>query len=299
MIRVSDILFPPQGDLPWQEQRAQAAAFAAASPGLDPEAALRLLHRTLTPVSGRWTYLVVGKAGSSGILGALHALEFGTPLSVHVADEINANAAGHNLVAARLLSPLATQADAAGRLSRALRLTSARHPVRRLVSAFRYLCRADARGAPQFLRERLLMSILCGFDWTRDRDTPDGFVRFLDFLLAAAASDGTLSLDLHLADQSAIIRPDIYRPDVVIRLEAADAALADIAARLDRPAPAPLALRNAQPSADLAALVRQPAAVGRLSQLCDADCARFGYDPDIDAPLHPFQSGHGPEKPAS
>ncbi|MEM6739928.1 MAG: sulfotransferase family 2 domain-containing protein [Pseudomonadota bacterium] len=272
----------------WPAQRAMLARARAAHGAAfrNEEALTQWFRFILLPASGAWAFKPNGKTGTTSLLHALFELEFGVPLTVshHEPDGILEDHAVHCLAEARVFSPLTALRGAPCALDvleKALRLTIVRHPLSRALSAFRYLCRADARAVSRFLRERLRMNAITGFDWQRDPDTPDGFRRFLDFVAHELEHQASLPLDWHIGPQVLNVRPEIFQPDLVGRTEDVPAFLAEIAARLDRPLPE--RLRRAAPRNRAA--MRPPDWAGdralqaRVAQVFAADFDAFGYDP--------------------
>ena len=239
-----------------------------------------------TPASGAWAFKPNGKTGTTSTRYTLFHLECGHPLTVaqHEPDGILPDHAAHELAKARVFSLLTERRDMSDALAWLeavpLRLTTVRHPMTRAISAFRYLCKADAARVSRFLKERLRMNARVGFDWTRHPHTVDGFVRYLEFVRLELADDETMPLDSHLRPQVSNVRPDILRPHVVGRTEDLPAFFTAIAERLDRPLPAELDLapRNTTRPAgeDLAA---DPAACALVRDIFAADFEAFGYDP--------------------
>ena len=288
LMSATAILFPREAPRAWQTKHAEAEALVTsrALPGFDKRAALAFLHRILMPRSLRWSYLVVGKTGSSSVLMALHGLEFGQPLSTRTdSASLNSDAIGHHLTHAGLLRQLIEIGPPDPLLNKTLRLTSTRHPAERMISAWIYVCSANRQAHADFLQERLLMTILTGLDWDRHAGTPEGFARFLDFLLMAEDPVQGIILDLHLLPMHQVIRPELYRPHLVVRVEEMAAALTRLAEQLGRPAPQAAPRANCQPDYDAASYLQSPGIAAHLERLCAEDCRMFGYHPDPMAPL--------------
>jgi len=229
-----------------------------------------------------WAFKPNGKAGTSSVLAFLHRLEFGVPITTACDDAFNPDQIVHRLADAQLFAQLPAHpdvTDAQAALDATLRLTVVRHPAARAVSGFRYLCRAHATGAAAFTAQRLRMSVLTGFDWERDCDTADGFLRYLDWVAAEQALGGWMA-DSHFRPQVVNIRPEILQPHVVGRTEDMATFFRAVCARLDRPLPAGAEAappRNRQPGSGTALLTR--AARARIADVFAADFDAFAYDP--------------------
>lgn len=204
-----------------------------------PEHAQRLLVHVFAPASRRWVYAGNGKTGTSSTKRFLFELEFGVPLTVHLeADhDINPDAQSHMLARAGVFRPLIAMPDGLATMDKALRLTTARHPVARALSSFRYLCLSDRLKHVWLIHDRMRMNAVVGFDWRRDPDTPDGFRKFLDYARFVQAQAGTLLPDPHWCCQVDNIRPAVFKPDLVGRTERLDSFFREIAERLGSPLP--------------------------------------------------------------
>ena len=283
----SSILFPRGVTRAWQAKHTDADALVAlvGRPDFVKADALAFLHRILMPRSLQWSYLVVGKTGSSSVLMALHQLEFGHRLSARSdAGSLNADAIGRQLASAGLLSPLIEIDAPLPQLEQSLRMTSVRHPAKRLLSAWLYLGEANRRADAAFLQERLLMTIMAGIDWDRDAGTVEGFDRFLDFLLMAQDAAQGISLDLHLLPMHRVIHRHVFKPHLVMRLETLSRDISLLAQHLRQPVPETVPAANQQRKYDAAPFFASQAVQGRLIQLCSDDCKLFGYELDPDAP---------------
>lgn len=273
---------PAQG--PAQAKRLEAS-FAALGPAFESrtehDAFLNVLY---TPASGRWCFASSGKTGTTSALAMLFELEFGVPLTARVADpaDMNADAAQHRTVMAgvfRLLPQRGDVPDIPAFLASTLRIATVRHPTARAWSAFRYLCRSQALGHIQFAAERIRLCALTGFDWTRDPDRPEGFLRFLDYVETAVAHAATRMPDNHWRPQWMDIRPDVFRPDILGRCEDLRAFAAALADRLRPDAPPPaVPHRNAgdTPAPDWLARADIRA---KLAAVYARDYEDFGYEP--------------------
>ncbi len=281
------------GPPPWQRQESNLARARADYGDQFPteRALVEWFRFIMVPASGAWAFKPSGKTGTTTTLHALFELEFGVPLTVshREPDGILEEHAAHRLAEARVFSHLTGVRGARcvlKRLDATLRLTTVRHPFSRAVSGFRYLCSADAAGVSRFLRDRLRMNAVVGFDWEKHPDTVEGFLRFLDYLDHELAQQKTQPVDWHFGPQVLNVRPEIFRPHLVGKTEDLPGFFAQIAERLDRPLPEALrrpAKRNQTRAANQGVaqkMAQSSAARDRVSQLFAADFDAFGYQPD-------------------
>jgi hypothetical protein len=214
-------------------------------PGKFPtqESALDFLSDITMPASGRWAYIGNAKTGTSSTKRFLFQLEFGVPLSVSYEPriDVNTDAVSHALARSGVFRALPNIASGLNALNKSLRLATARHPVARALSSFNYLSLTDAECSPWLAIERIRMNATVGFDWTKDRYTHDGFIKFLNHLAENERRTGDVIDDPHLRPQVRNVRPDIYRPDLIGRTENLPAFFCAVAERLDTPLPDNLA----------------------------------------------------------
>ncbi|EWS66442.1 hypothetical protein Y695_00265 [Hydrogenophaga sp. T4] len=146
-----------------------------------------------TPASRRWLYAGNGKSGTTSTKRFLFELEFGIPLTVHLVAEhdINSDAQSHMLAKAGIFRPLTALPDAIKVFNTALRITTARHPVARALSSFRYLCLSDQLKHSWLVSDRMRMNAMVGFDWNRDPDTNGGFRKFLQYAELSMSTQAT------------------------------------------------------------------------------------------------------------
>lgn len=274
-------------DLPPARRAAQIEALRRAHPGsfATNDAAGQYLRRIHLPASGRWAFLNNGKAGTSSARRLLFRLEFGVPLSVawDVSDDINSDAVAHRLQGpSGILRQAAQIAEPMERLDAALRLTTVRHPLDRALSAFDYLCRSHELRHVWFVQDRLRMNALVGFDWDRHPRTAEGFARFLDYAAQIIALAGPQAVDPHWRPQIDNILPDIFRPDLVGRLEDLQGFFAEVAGRLGQALPEGEGRRpsNRQEHRSERAGLLTPANRAAIERLYAADFEWLGYAPD-------------------
>lgn len=279
-------IFAP-GELPPARRAAQFEALRAAYPDLlaGTDAAAQYLRRIHVPASLRWAFLNNGKAGTSSARRLLFQLEFGVPLTVawDVTDDINSDGVAHRLQGpSGILRQAAQIADPMARLAGALRLTTVRHPLDRALSAFDYLCRSHDLRHVWFVQDRLRMNALVGFDWDRHPRTAEGLSRFLDYVDQHAAIAGPQAIDPHWRPQIHNILPQIFRPDLIGRLEDLPTFFAAVAERLDQPLPDEGALPRSNRQelrSDRGALLT-PANRAAITRVYAADFEWLGYQGD-------------------
>lgn len=272
--------------LPPGPATAQAEAMRRAHPQDFPtaDAAAQFLRSIHMPASLRWAFLNNGKSGTSSARRLLFRLEFGVPLTAEwdVPGDINSDAVVHHLQGpAGILRPALAIPEAAARLAAALRITTVRHPLDRALSAFDYLCRSHELRHGWFAADRLRMNALVGFDWSRHPRTEQGFARFLDYVACIRAQAGAAAVDPHWRPQIENVRPALFRPDLVGRVEDMPGFFAALAARLDRPLPgdaADTASNRQHHRSDRAALLSAGNRAA-IRALYAADFDWLGYDP--------------------
>lgn len=262
----------------------QHAEFREANPELflTNEMAAAFMRSISLPASLRWAFLNNGKAATSSARRFLFRIEFGSALSVHWQPEwdINPDGVAHHLQGASgIFRSLVAIDDARGALDRALRLTTVRHPVDRVLSAFDYLCRSHELRHGWFVDDRLRMNAVLGFDWDRDPRTARGFEMFLNYVLWARDTVGWL--DPHWRPQIDNICPAAYRPQIVGRVEDMRGFFFAVADQLSQPLPEDYALAPAnrqEHRSDRSALLT-PASLALIENLYAADFDWLGYDP--------------------
>lgn len=208
----------------------------------DEKDAYGFLDYIFTPADKSWAYLPSGKTGTSSTLAFLFHLTTGHPLTAHLqqVSGMNPDQAAHELHRTQVFCSLLARGDRskpASILQETLKLATVRNPLDRAISGFRYLCQADAQGMMQFYTDRVRMSALTGFDWTRHRDTAEGFERFLDYLRIELVHHADRPVDSHFRPQVLNIRPALFQPDLLGRCEDMGAFFTAIADRLERNLP--------------------------------------------------------------
>lgn len=258
-----------------------------AHPALFPNSATarRYCGNICFPRSGRWVYQLNGKSGNSSTLALLFELEFGVPFGVKMVSPTNqhpdfalfelcrAGVFGNPLLQGLSLADF----DALP----GLRIATVRNPFTRAVSSFLYLCRSQKLGDVRFVLERLRLQAIVGFDWAQHDGTPEGFLRFLDYIRLLQTQGTPDMIDAHWLPQVQHIQPAVYRPDLIGRTEDMAGFVAALADRLGQTAPQRLAARNRTPARpDLfARFYADPAAADLVRRIYAADFETFGYDP--------------------
>lgn len=205
----------------------------------DRETALRYLNLIILPPSRRWAFISVGKSASSSALAFLFQAEYGTTLSVDVVPEtdINPEAAIHMLSDHRVFERSQrlglAAADLTGPDGPHHRLCVVRNPLARAVSGFHYLCKSNALKSRWFVGDRFRINAAFGFDWARHPGTVEGFRLFLRYIASEIETVGADRVDGHWRPQVDFIKPQVFRPTLVGRVEALPAFYATLREALD------------------------------------------------------------------
>lgn len=238
----------------------------------------------ITPASGRWAFFSSGKTGTTTVLDALFEVEFGCVCNTVIEDptDLNKDAALHRTVQAGVFRQLHLRNDVeslGGYLDRCLRIASVRHPTDRAWSSFRYLCRSARLRHGQFSMDRLRMNALVGMDWEHHAMNREGFERFLDYIRISLEAGGEMEVNNHWRPQVLDVRPDLFAPHILARLEDPGSWRRELAERLDNPAP--LSERHRNPGEDkteqLPEWFGQNSIRSRLEAVYGCDYEAFGY----------------------
>ena len=240
----------------------------------------------ITPASNRWAFKPNGKTATTLALTGLFAVEFGCLPSTGIIDptDQNANPLPHRLTGYDVFRFLLNRHDIKS-LSDALQSTcyiaTVRHPVTRCISSFRYLCASHDRSHVQFAADRTRMSALTGFNWSRDPNTVDGMMRFLDYIEISNEYSTSRLVDNHWRSQFDTIRPDLFPPDIVGRTENMREFFGELASRFNCPMPwleELLAIRmNRGAETDVSELGDDTSVKRRVAEVYRKDFDAFGY----------------------
>lgn len=251
---------------------------------------VRYLQDFISPPSGRWIFKSNGKSGTSTTLAFLFWAEFGASLTTSLieADNAHEDSLPHRLTNMNVFRFVHQRSDInwlPGYLGEATYLTTVRHPVTRLVSAFNYLCRSHDLSISQFAGDRVRLSALTGFDWTTHAGTTEGFTRFLDYIDYSLANNTSLMVESHWAPQFNTIRPDILAPTLIGKCEDFDSFFRQLADRFDLPrdiaatfAEKPRNVGTYQGRDATQDYVAAPDTRNRIRDLYAKDFEAFGYD---------------------
>ncbi|MBL4571458.1 MAG: sulfotransferase family 2 domain-containing protein [Gammaproteobacteria bacterium] len=177
-----------------------------------------------TPKSKSWAYVPCGKAGTNTVLAILFEIEFGVSLkTTFVTPENLSSEAMHQTINAGVFRALHLRSDIdsfASYFENAIKIAMVRNPTTRAWSSFRYLCKSNDVGSPQFVKERIRLTASVRFDWERDPYTKVGFAKFLDYVeLSLTNGSSGYNLDGHWRPQWYDVRPDFFRPSIVGKME--------------------------------------------------------------------------------
>lgn len=241
------------------------------------------LNAICAPFGRGWVFCSNGKSATSSAKRFLFELEFGTPLNASFVSQadINPDAVSDFLITADVFRPLSHMHDGLEVFGRALRLATVRHPEKRALSAFLYLCKSDELKHQWFLRDRLHMNALVQFDWENDTRTATGFEKFLRYIQADIQRRGAAMVNPHWRPQHATIRPEIFRPGLIGKTEALPEFFKEAADRLDRPLPGSWDSLAANVSSDRTqrdSLIT-PQARKLIENIYEQDFEHFGYQP--------------------
>jgi hypothetical protein len=246
------------------------------------KAARDFLFQAILPPSMRWCFMSVGKNASSSTLRFLFRAEFDCELTVNVTprSDINPSAQVHMLTEHRLFSRALllgiSAPDLLGAEGPQERICVVRDPFARAISAFRYLCRSHILGSRWFAFDRFRMNAVSKFNWERDVDTERGFIIFLEYVAWQIDADGPEAVNAHWQPQFTFIKPAVFNPTVIGRMEDLGCYFRTLSERLDAPFPEALPWDNRQPTApqDLRSSMRAQAI---CKEIYAADYEAFGY----------------------
>lgn len=245
-------------------------------------AAAGYLFQIILPPSMKWGYISVGKSASSSTLNYLFQAEYGCDMTAKIKPEhdINPAAALHMLVEYGIFSRALWQGMSAQDILSSKgpreRICVVRDPLARAVSGFRYLCQSHRRQSRWFARDRFRMNAVQGFDWDRHCDTPEGFELFLHYVAWQVETEGMDRVDGHWRGQKAFIKPEVFRPTIVGRMEDMSSYFKLLSDRLGTPLPAALPWENKQDTGAVDLQAYKPAQT-LVRQIYAEDYEAFGY----------------------
>ncbi|WP_299658230.1 sulfotransferase family 2 domain-containing protein [uncultured Tateyamaria sp.] len=264
-------------------QRASPEAFP------DKDAAGQFLFQIILPPSLRWSFISVGKSASTSTLHALYEAEFGHPLTADLTPlhDINPDAAIHTLpehgIFGRALHQGLSMPDLLALPQLEQRICVVRDPLERAISGFRYICKSHHLKARWFARERFEMDAAVGFDWDRHTDTVQGFERFLAFLAWQMDASGVDRLNGHWRPQTAFIKPEVYRPTLIGRMEDVPAYFKALSAQLGAAPRGAEYRKNPQADMDISVFC-SPAARRHCAEIFAPDYEAFEYASPLPGP---------------
>ncbi|MEX0320083.1 MAG: sulfotransferase family 2 domain-containing protein [Ruegeria sp.] len=245
-------------------------------------AARRFLSQVIIPPSMRWGFISVGKNASTSTLRFLFQAEFGCDLTVDVTPlhDINPSAsvhmiADHDVFSRALLRGMAAQ-ELSGPQGPEERVCIVRNPLSRAVSAYRYLCKSHHMASRWFARDRFRMNAVTGFDWGHHTDTEEGFVRFLDYVAWQVNTEGADKVNAHWCPQASFIKPTVFKPTIIGKMEDLDHFFRMLSSRLGTPPTDTAPWENRQ-SGRADALLECPRARARCEEIYAEDYGTFGY----------------------
>ena len=251
------------------------------------EAARDFFFQIIFPPSMRWTFISTGKNASTSVLNWLFEQEFGVPLTVKAEHPIDINPASeiHTLPIYGIFSRALLQGYNMEHFKppeRSIeRLCVVRNPFERAISAFRYLCKSQKLESRWFAPDRFKLNAFFRFDWEKDMDTPKGFLLFLNYIQWQIELEGADAVNDHWRPQYTFIKPDLFEPTVIGRMEDMDRFYSEASERIGFPSPLSPKQKNAQTTsaqkADLFKLYDSPEARGLCSQIYQQDYEHFGY----------------------
>ena len=246
------------------------------------DSAKNFLFQIILPPSMRWGFISVGKSGSSSTLRYLFQAEFGCEFTAKAAplNDINPSAAVHMLTEHGVFSRafwrgLSIQELISERGPKE-RICVVRNPHDRAISAFRYLCQSHVLESRWFARDRFRMNAVVGFDWGRHTDTLEGFILFLEYIKWQVETEGADRVNGHWRSQFTFVKPPIFRPTIVGRIEDMNLFFRTLSERLEKSPRDNAPWENSQSTGD-DPLRSDPRARALCEQIYAADYEAFGY----------------------
>ncbi len=273
-------------ELPLRKKRQNAACVFEDYPDSfsSEEDAFQFLKHIFVSASNRWAYSGNGKSGTSSTKRFIFELEFGSKLTVALDNpkDINPDSNAHGLTKAGVFRSLVSIAGGIDLLDGVLRITTVRHPLSRVLSAFNYLCIINDRAHVWMVEERLRMNAMVGFDWEKEPRTSRGLAKFLNYIELCTQANAERIVNPHWRIQVDNIHPDVFKPHIIGRTEDLGTFYREIAERLDQPLPENWILPEANKSqyaTDPATLIT-PEIERQIENIYRRDFEEFGYQPD-------------------
>ncbi len=247
-----------------------------------PAEHLRLWMREIyLPADHSWALICPAHTATLATYELLFRLRFGAALPPHPQPThgVGPDTTAETLAAASVLRPCIETLKGVDLLAKTLRITIVRNPTDRAIAAFEALCAAQDAGTPWLYNDRLRLTAQTGFDWLRHARTADGFGKFLRYVATHCSNEAELPVNPNWRPQKRIIKPDLFQPDIIGKVEDFRAFGASVAAGLGLAAIdiQPFAPRHEPPLRREAYLNR---ATNRelLGKIYAGDYETFGYD---------------------
>jgi hypothetical protein len=276
------MLFGPAVPMPRRTECASKTRDAFPEHFCSVEDARVFLAHIILPPSKRWAFISVGKSGSTSVLRSLFRAEYGCELTVAVTPlhDVNPQPEVHMLaehgVFSRAILLGMTASDMLHDRFAGERICVVRDPFARAVSAFRYLGYSHEQKSRWFARHRFRMNALMQFDWDKHCGTRDGFVRFLEYVQWQLDNDPEHEIDGHWKPQATSIKPAVFQPSLVGRMEDFAGFIRELEHRFDLPPSAEIRHDNRQDAFDLSQLDdAKTRALCERAYACDYEA--FGY----------------------
>lgn len=240
------------------------------------------LRHTFTPRSQRWAFCGNGKSGTSSTFRFLFQAEFGSELNVKYEDmvDINSDVIFHKTKEHGIFRSLLQQAASFESIPKDYRFSIVRHPINRAISSFTYFCKSNEMASAWMLRDRIWCNALVKFDWEKDPFTPQGFIKFLEYIERILIYENKPHLvNPHWRPQYLNICPEVYQPSVIGRLEEFDNFIKSISERLNFTfnSHGSRSRSNTQPEYDKSIYIKDPVATKKIIDIYQADFEIFEY----------------------
>ncbi|MBJ3776060.1 sulfotransferase family 2 domain-containing protein [Acuticoccus mangrovi] len=267
-------------------------AFIDANPDVFPTrpTARRYFSLVQFPVSRRWRYQLNGKTGNTLTLHLLFRIEFGSDFTTAYKEHSNQHPefAIFQLRQSGLLacaSELRSEGPNAFLQFPGVSIATVRNPFTRTVSSFLYFCNSHRVGDARLLKERIRFNVVTGFNWGKDIDTVRGYEMFLEYVHYMRENYAPHELDAHWLPQTEHIQPEIYRPDVIGRVEDMPKFVADVCEALEvsEKIDTRRFKRNKMKVRKVPDFYQSPKAVELVRTIYAKDFETFGYDDTVPA----------------